>query len=349
MKVVVLGGGIAGLCMGIYLHQHNFEVCINEGQILSAVRVHAFLMHDDGVSILKELTHKTSSDLPGKTLNTLVLKNAAAELLGEDPLQNWQCFKPADLLKWLTDQLPVEIQNNNRVFTNFVYQNDRIVAAEFSNGEREYGDLFIGADGAGSIVRKEVFGEINFESGRIKEVAGIVQHPELAYALEGRFTKIHHYDKGVVFGIIPVSATELAWYIQYNPLTADAAENNRPELLKELCENLLEGFPAEAAVILTANDFNTSCSSNTKDFDLLPTFHHQNVVLIGDAAHVSLPFTCSSTTNALLDAKVLTTCLVDYPDYAAAFKAYYKNRAASISAHIYLGRKLQNSFLNPSV
>jgi len=36
MKVVILGGGIAGLCMGIYLHRNNITAVVNEKQLYTA-------------------------------------------------------------------------------------------------------------------------------------------------------------------------------------------------------------------------------------------------------------------------------------------------------------------------
>lgn len=347
MKVVVIGGGIAGLCMGIYLHQNNFEFSVNERQIFSAVGGHAFLMHHDGISVLKELAGEDNCDLPGKLVDNFILKEPSGNIKAQQPLKDWQCFKRTDLLKCLTQLLPEEKQKNKRVFTNFIYKNDRIVAAQFLNGDIEYGDIFIGADGANSIVRKQVFGEIRFEPGRVKEVVGIVQHAELARLLKGNFTKFQGCDKGLAFGMIPTSETEVVWFMQYDPLLGDVTDGN-PELLKQHCNILLKDFPAEVKTVLAANDFSTSYIWNTRDFDLLPTFHHQNVVLIGDAAHVALPFTSAGTTNAMMDAKVLTDCLKAYPDYSSAFTAYYKNRSPGILEHLHLGRGLRNAFLNPS-
>lgn len=346
MKVVVLGGGIAGLCMGIYLHQHNFEVSVNERQLFSAVGGHAFLMHHDGIAVLKELAASSGYDLPGKQVDMFMLRNVDGEVLTAHILQEWQCFKRTDLLKCLTHLLPQEKQKHQRTFSNFVYKNDHIIAAEFSNGELEYGDIFVGADGANSVVRKQLFGEIKFQPGRVKEVVGIAHHPELASSLKGKFTKFQQRDKALSFGLIPTSDTEVVWFMQYDPSRADV-DHGQPEQIKALCEELLKDFPPEVSSILSVNDFLTSYIWNTRDFDLLPTFHHQNVVLIGDAAHVALPFTSAGTTNAMMDAKVLTECLGNNADYTTAFKAYYTSRSAGVAEHIHLGRKLRDSFLDP--
>lgn len=352
MKVVVLGGGIAGLCMGIYMHQHAIEVCVNERQIFSAVGGHAFLMHHDGIAVLNELATESNFSLPGKAVHTFMLKDSTGLIVNEKALEDWQCFKRTDLLACLNQFLPAYSLKNNRVFSHFITEEDQVIAAVFLNGEVEYGDVFIGADGANSMVRQQLFGEVKFEPGKVKEVVGIVQHAELAGSLQGKFTKFQQKDQGLSFGLIPTSGTEMVWFMQYDPLLADIPEGIHPrsvqyhELLRELCFKLLKDFPIEVQEVLGSNDFKTSYIWNTRDFDLLPSFHHQNVVLIGDAAHVALPFTSAGTTNAMLDAKTLSYCLLHYPNLKTAFSAYYQLRAESINEHVNLGRSLRDSFLS---
>jgi 2-polyprenyl-6-methoxyphenol hydroxylase-like FAD-dependent oxidoreductase len=43
----------------------------------------------------------------------------------------------------------------------------------FENGETEYGDIFIGADGSNSKVRESLFGKVNFTPVAVHEIVGI--------------------------------------------------------------------------------------------------------------------------------------------------------------------------------
>ena len=56
MKVVIIGGGIAGLTMGLLLRKENWEVVINERSSSMVNQGHAFLMSEDGLSILNAFT-----------------------------------------------------------------------------------------------------------------------------------------------------------------------------------------------------------------------------------------------------------------------------------------------------
>jgi 2-polyprenyl-6-methoxyphenol hydroxylase-like FAD-dependent oxidoreductase len=45
---------------------------------------------------------------------------------------------------------------------SFFYNKTMSRLAVFENGETEYGDIFIGADGSNSKVRESLFGKVNF-------------------------------------------------------------------------------------------------------------------------------------------------------------------------------------------
>lgn len=344
MKVVVIGGGIAGLCMGIYLRRNGIDVSINERVMGLHGGGHAFLMHHEGMSILKEL-QAGKSVLPGKLVDTFVFMRPDGELVSELPLDEWQCFKRTDLTAYLSGLMDADRLHDQRNFSHFIYKDGRIVAAAFLNGDVEYGDLFIGADGANSVVRKQVFGEVTFQSGGVKEVVGVVEHARMATAYSGRFTKFQDSTMSLAFGLIPTTATELVWYMQYDPVLLGDLEKQSPAELKDFCFALLKGFPAPVREVLEYNDFSKSYIWNTRDFDLLPAFHHENVVLIGDAAHLALPFTSAGTTNAMVDAKVLAKYLLEEKDPGVAFTRYYEKRAPQVAAHVLLGRQLRDSFL----
>lgn len=343
MKVVIIGGGIAGLCMGVYLRRNGVEVSVNERVMGLQGGGHAFLMHHEGMSVLNEL-HTGQCALPGKLVDTFVFMRPDGELINELPLHDWQCFKRMDLTAYLSGLMDAGILHDQRNFSHFIYKDGRIVAAAFLNGEIEYGDLFIGADGANSMVRKQVFGEVNFEPGGVKEIVGVVEHSGLAAAFSGRFTKFQERSIGLAFGLIPTTAAELVWYMQYDPDLLGDIEIQSPEALTNFCHSLLKDFPEPVKEILKYNDFSKSYIWNTRDFDPLPSFHHENVVLIGDAAHLALPFTSAGTTNAMVDAKVLAKCLEEN-NPAIAFTRYYEKRAPQVAAHVLLGRQLRDLFL----
>jgi len=354
MKVVIIGGGIAGLTLANFLIGDQFEVVVNERAIGSPGGGHAFLMHSDGLSVLQEIADRAttanvahqSAPLPGQLVEHFSLKRPDGKEVQHLPLDNWRCIKRTELTHYLYSKLPDAAIRNNRRFTHFIYENERIVAAGFENGEVEYGDLFIGADGGFSRVREAVWGPTTFVSGRVKEVVGIASNREIAENYRGTFNKFQRDDSGLAFGMIPSSGEELVWFMQYDPAIADLESETQTEL-EAFCRRLMQNFPPLVTDILDGNDFSTSYIWKTRDFEVLSSFSHNNVVLIGDAAHLALPFTSAGTTNAMIDARLLASNMkrMNYPD---AFQSYYEHRSKEVAAHLTLGRALRDVFLMPS-
>ncbi len=346
MKIVILGSGIAGMALGAFLHQKGHQISLNERSSKNQRLGHAFLLHPDAMDILQKLTLTNPNiEIPGQIIDEIKLKKADNELLQNTELESWICMKRCDILSFINDFLPEDTIQFDRSFKNFIYKNNRVVAVEFENGDIEYGDLFVGADGVRSKVRNSLFGEVEFSKTEVREIVGIIENKELTQKSPHTFNKINCLQQGIAFGYIPCSNDEMVWYIQYD-VRLQKAEFDGPESIKNHCLSLLEQFPEEVQNLLSFNDFSNNFLWQSTDFDLLPSFHKDNVVLIGDAAHVALPFTSAGTTNALIDAYTLSNLLQQNPTISGAFNQFYETRAPRIKEHISLGREIKNNFLD---
>lgn len=349
MKAVIIGGGIAGLSMGIFLKRQNYDVVICERDKNIPIKGNAFLMHAEGVSILKELTYGDFSNkvFPGSFIDRFSLRRPNDEEVKFQKMQPWQCIKRKEIVEYLYEFFPDNKIEYGRNFSHFEYEGNTAVAAVFMNGEKEYGDIFIGSDGGNSKVREEIFGTTHFSATEVKEVLGLLRDEDICERFRSQFTKFQHKSKGISFGMIPASKDELVWYSQYDITINDINDNTCPERMRKFCQELLTDFPPIVHEVLAKDHFRNSYIWHTKDFDVLPSFHKNNVVLIGDAAHLALPFTSAGTTNALVDAHTLANCLFDTSDIHTAFERYHALRAPEIAKQVQLGRDLKKDFLNP--
>lgn len=347
MKIVIIGGGIGGMALGIILHKGGKEVVINERESEVPIKGNAFLMHSDGVSVLQMfLSKKEINNIPGELVNTFILKRPDETEIKYLKLEPWQCIKRKDLIGFLYTLVPDKIVKRGRTFSHFLYNNNKAIAAVFQNGEIEYGDIFVGADGANSAVRQSLFGNISFSKVAVKEIIGVVKYPAIAKTQSNIFTKYLSEDKGLSFGFIPTSNEELVWFMQYDVTLKELTDTN-PDTLRSFCFALLKDFPSVVHDIISINDFKTSYVWNVTDFDLLPSFHKENVILIGDAAHLALPFTSAGTTNALNDAKSLATKIIISENYGEVFESFYRERSESVKEHTLMGREIAQKFLHP--
>ncbi len=347
MKTVIIGGGIAGLSIGILLRNNHHDVVVCERSHELPSRGHAFLMHTEGKNILTELKNGTTTSLPGSKVEAFSLRRPGGKEIKHLKLQHWKCIKRYDMMQFLYSLIPNDTINFNRGFSHFIYEDGKAVAAVFENGEIEYGDIFIGADGSQSRVRKEIFGSVDYSPVTVKEIVGTVKLSSSLQDSPDTFAKYQHEERGLAFGLIPTGVNEYVWFMQYNPEDGDVEEESAASL-EIFCKSQLKDFPDQVKRVIHENNFETSYIWHTTDFDLLPKFHEKNIVLIGDAAHLALPFTSTGTTNALLDAKTLAASLIKSNDVEYAFGEYYKARFAEVAKHIAAGRELNEFFRHPS-
>lgn len=347
MKVVIIGGGIAGLTTGILFHNKNYDVVVNERSHGIETKGHAFLMNEEGLAILEPFFTEIENSLQRKKIDLFSLKRPDGDELIKVKLDPWYCIKRLDLVTFLHDVFPSEKIKGGRIFSHFIYENEKAIAAAFMNGEIEYGDIFIGADGSNSKVREQLFGKTEFTPIEIKEIVGVSKTFIPFVNNKTIFQKFQDHTKGLSFGCIPTFKNEMVWFMQYDVNLINEVPTGETDL-KLFCETLTAHFPPEVKQVLNGNDFTTSYIWNTRDFDLLPSFHKNNVCLLGDAAHLALPFTSAGTSNALMDAKTIVECFEAYSDYEKSFQEFYVTRKSILEKHIAQGREIKQLFLQPT-
>ena len=211
------GHGIAGLSLAIALRKKGREVIVCEREERSHSNGHAFLIHPEAMRVLNDIIETDPYHLmPGRKIDQLYLKNSHDELLDLVELEGWICMKRCEAIAALASQLPEEVVHYGCQFSHFIWDENRVVAAEFKSGEIVYGDIFIGADGARSAVRHELFGPTNFTPVIVKEILGTIRNPSLFERYPNHFTKYLCVDKGLAVGFIPCNDEELIWFLQFD-------------------------------------------------------------------------------------------------------------------------------------
>lgn len=347
MKTVVIGGGIAGLTMAILLRKQKQEVVVCERNAIAASHGHAFLMSMEGLSILREFKKDSQLLLKKQPINLFNLRRPDGTEKIKIQLEDWFCMKRVDLIEFLMSFFDENTLKTGRSFSHFIYNDNKAIAAVFENGDIEYGDIFIGADGSNSKVRESLFGSTAFTANEVNEVVGISTYNAIQDKNTICFRKFQSDEVGLAFGYIPVSDKEVVWFMQYDLSIPKEEVRNSPESIASFCMDMMSTFPQEVLDVLNGADFSNSYIWKTKDFDILPRFHESNVVLIGDAAHLALPFTSAGSSNAISDACYLAEMLKKYGDCENAFQEYYAKRAEIVRGHVEQGRQLKQAFLNP--
>ena len=347
-KTVIIGGGVAGLSLAIAMRKQDYEVVVCEREEESHSNGHAFLIHPDAMTVLEKVVEVDPYHLmPGRSIDRLLLKNSDDAVLQDISLEGWVCMKRCEAMHALASQLPRETIQYGRSFSHFIVVEDRVVAAAFTNGDIEYGDWFIGADGARSAVRKALFGPTQYTPVLVKEILGTIRNKDLFDRHPHMFTKYLSRDKGLAIGFIPCNDAELIWFLQFD-VALCTIDLTSPAAISEFCKSIVKEFPDEVKELMACESVLANYVWHTTDFEVLPTFHRDNVLLLGDAAHVALPFTSAGVTNALLDVDCFMNAIAEDSSFESACKSVYFRRAPQVRNHVEIGREIRSSFLQGS-
>jgi len=245
--------------------------------------------------------------------------------------------------------LPGECIHNGAVFSHFVYnKNGTATAAVFEDGSMEEADIFIATDGANSAIRKMLFPTHTLSETKIKELVGIATAPNIVKQLQNNLLKTQSSTEGLSIGLLPCNDTQLIWYMQYDCEKNDF-DHTSNDAKKAFALKMLQGWPQPIQEVLENTDYNKAFVWFTKDMPVLPSFHKNNIVLMGDAAHLVLPFTSQGVNSALQDALTISSLLSNAGTQSLdeIFKEYHHQRKGVLADYYYFGKMMAERFLDP--
>jgi naringenin degradation protein FdeE len=198
-------------------------------------------------------------------------------------------------------------------------QSDAAVAVTFIDGSRASYDLVVGADGVHSHLRDMLFPAAPKPAftGQGCWRAVVPRPPEIDCA--------HVYIGGEVkAGVTPVSREEMYLFLlQHAPDNPRMPEQRWPELLAAQ----LRGFGGVLGAV--RDGLGATARINYRPLETLllpPPWHRGRAILIGDAAHATTPHLASGAALALEDALVLTELLQTKAAIEQVFAAFMTRR-----------------------
>ena len=158
MKVVIVGGGIAGLMQGILLRQKGYELVVYERTKQIQTRGHAFLINGEGIDYLQSLISEQKIELRYQKVDVFSLKRPDDFELIKISLDDWYSMKRIDLIQFLVSFFTKDNLKFGFEFSHFQRANGKVSSVVFKNGHTDEADIFIGADGSNSLIRTTLFG-----------------------------------------------------------------------------------------------------------------------------------------------------------------------------------------------
>ena len=352
-RPIVIGGGIAGPVVALFLHRAGFSPEIFEATSASGTVGGGLGLAANGMNVLAAAGVEEQTRNASVTADNWCFENQAGKRLatspGGDPERYGQAgvmITRAALHKVLMDRavlagIPV---HRGKTFVSLRDLPGEPVSVSFADGTSAEGDFVIGADGIRSKVRQAIL-----PHAPKPEYTGLMAPGGLSPCIDSGVTARSKQDIHFIFG-------QNGFFGYFNAITAEgprtlwwstaAAElpdrNESAATTEALHERLMKLHGDWAApvpqLIQSATE---TLNIAIHDVPSLPAWSAGRAVLIGDAAHAVAPHSGQGASMALEDAQFLAKLLNDAPtaELASVFRLFELERRPRTDRVIALGRR----------
>jgi 2-polyprenyl-6-methoxyphenol hydroxylase-like FAD-dependent oxidoreductase len=325
---LVIGGGIAGPALAMFLKRAGITAVIYEGRPGPADESGAFLnLAPNGLAVLETLGLAGEIAARGTPTTSIEFLNHRGKRLGRFP-ETTILIRRGALNRALREAAVargIRLEYGKRLAEIQTPETGGVIA-RFEDGTEARGDLLVGCDGIHSATRQAVLPEAPGP-----EYTGVIDSGGFAPAPPGsKADGVMRMIFGLrgFFGYQVVPSGEAFWFENFH----QASEPDRSALDAipddEWRQRLLELHADDPPPV---TDLIWSAAGPVGpwpiyDLPTLPAWHRGPVCLIGDAAHATSPHAGQGASLALEDAIVLAKCLRDIPDLERAFTAFESHR-----------------------
>jgi 2-polyprenyl-6-methoxyphenol hydroxylase-like FAD-dependent oxidoreductase len=321
-RILIVGGGIAGLTAAIAMRARGFEPELVERAPAWRTVGLGITLQPNAIRLLRELGVAAEIERAGAVVRRFRYLTHEGNVLAEiDLAQLWGSDHGITLERGALQNALLSALAGARtrlgVAVTSLRNGGARVSVEFSDGGRGDYDLVVGADGIGSTARAIAFGDF------VPRYCGQTALRALAPIQSSGEGEIQFWlGEGCFFGTYPIGAgrTYGAGYI---------AEPRNHERVEGRLARLRErygafGGPVQRFFAALKRDDQIHCAA-VESLEL-PEWRAGRVLLIGDAAHASSPMMGQGGCMAIEDAAVLAELLDSSPTIDSALDAYAPRR-----------------------
>ncbi|PRS25141.1 hypothetical protein C6W25_00125 [Bacillus halotolerans] len=328
--VLIIGGGIAGVAMGIFLKKQGISSSVYESYPIKKDAGAAFGISPNGMDVLEALGLKQEVLRNSWSIKNVEMHNmygtvmSTINLVDEDnnyyPMQYMTRSNLMSILLEKAQDEGVCIHYGKKLIN--LHQDETLVTAFFEDGTQETGTELIGADGIHSKTRQNIFNQCSMVYAGYSIIQGIVSSKDLCgkdnegfigYAKGNNSMMIARCHSGDIENYHWLCFVFSDRKISSKELEQKTSEELRIELLK-LFKDWSDPIPS-----MIENSSQIHARSRF-EFKSLENWSENRVVLIGDALHGISPITGQGVSLALEDAMYLSKLMSEH-DYKDAY--YY--------------------------
>jgi 2-polyprenyl-6-methoxyphenol hydroxylase-like FAD-dependent oxidoreductase len=343
-RILIVGGGIAGLTLAMALHQQGFRAELVERSPTWHTTGAGILLHANGMRILQALGLGEAVEQVGVVVRRWGFFDQQGELLCDTDLEAlWgevgPCIgitRPKLQHALLAGAAAVPCRLDTAVTS--LTQDEQRVWVGFSDGSRVDYDLVVGADGISSTVRGLTLGSVS------PGYTGVMIWRSLAPTRPRGVTNLMVLlGEDCFFGLMPMGDGHTYGF-------GGVGEPRFPDPPKRRLERVRKrfaGFGGPVPEYLASLSCDEQLHCGPIEWMELDRWYSGRVVLIGDAAHAGPPMMAQGGCMAMEDALVLAEVLCEAETVESALDTYVtrrRPRADWVQQH---SRAVGESFLLP--
>jgi 2-polyprenyl-6-methoxyphenol hydroxylase-like FAD-dependent oxidoreductase len=323
-RVLITGGGIAGMAAAWWLERGGADVTIIERAHEFAPLGHYLTLKSHGVHTIRNMglldacraRELTLRELEARAPDGRLLRTLDASLLARN-VAGTLLFRRADLHAALYDAVRGRIDLRFGCEVQAMRAVGDQVEVDLPTGSERV-DLVLGADGIHSRTRQLVFGGggLTPMGGRYIAVTVDVQH-----GLQPGTIRTY-FGRGQFVGLLPRTATELLALIYQGDGVGEPAGRD-VHALRDFLLRAYSGFAPEVRRSFAALDQHSFVFTDQIAMVTLPEITRGRIALLGDAAHCPTFMSGMGASLALQGAEALQRALAQHAnDIPAALGAY---------------------------
>jgi 2-polyprenyl-6-methoxyphenol hydroxylase-like FAD-dependent oxidoreductase len=350
-RVLISGGGIAGLALAYWLERGGYEPVVVEHAPRFEPLGHYIALKGAGVSAVKQMGIEPACRAREASFKQVVFKTDSGSVLRigskaefDQNLGGYIFFRRSDLHAALFDLVKDRVEVRYGTELKDVRARGDGVEVDLSSGATESFALLFGADGIHSRTRRLVFGD-GYEQLLGGRYIGLTVDCEHGLGCD----RIHSYfGRGQMVALMPTSPTRVSAIVYHGDGGLLPAGNDALSTKRFLLDAYRD-FADEVRVVFSHLDEHAYIFSDIIARVRMPSIVKGRVALLGDAAHCPTFMSGMGSGLALQDAwwmgRVLSlqpddpaTALLAYQDAMGPIAERYQNSAMAMRPVI-LARK----------
>ena len=328
-KVLIIGGGIAGLTLALSLKKLGIPVVIHEKYNHYQNQKTGFLIWSYAIKILQDLG--VPVDEVGAPLEAFRIHGRKGRFVCEMPIGSVSRLHGAnsyEINRYRLSELLSKMVGDDLLLGSECISVSSIegqAIATFADGSSDQGNILIACDGSNSVVRKFIHPGVQL---RMLGSGGWISVIDQRLPLLPLNTQMEFWQPGVKAGVADLGHGETRWYVAFKNYIPSADESKKDQIL-----NRMKPLPEMIMSCLECTDEDQMVPTQAGDLLALSPWYRDRVLMIGDAAHATSPYAGMGACSAIADAALLADLIGSgrsVPAIFQDFQAVRKHAADSV-------------------